>query len=442
VEQHGKNPLKNVIAIIPARLFSTRLPNKLLLDLAGKPLILHTLEQTKKARNISRVIVAADSEEILRVVNESGNEAVLTSENHQSGSDRIAEVAETLPKNSIIVNVQGDEPLISPETIEKAVEAVLQNETIEMATTCEPVTEIKDVLSTDVVKVVTDENNFALYFSRSPIPFPRDAVKKYGSLENALQNEPNLLSLYRKHTGLYVYRREFLLRYTKLVRTNIEKTELLEQLRALENGARIKVVEVSETSIGVDTREDFERVRQIIESRKNNSESFVVRKATIDDVPQIAGVHVESWQKSFRGIAPQKFLDNLSIEKREKAFRERFFDEDYKMFVAETAENKIVGFADFGKGRDDQPEYKSELYAIYLLPEFQRKGIGGELFKNGVKDLLERGYNSMYLQSLEVSPYRAFYEKMGGKVIARNTHKLGDQDFATLFYGWEDLNKI
>lgn len=442
MEQHGKNPLKNVIAIIPARLFSTRLPNKLLLDLAGKPVILHTLEQTKKAKNISRVIIATDSKEILRVVKESGNEAVLTSEKHQSGSDRIAEVAETLPKNAIIVNVQGDEPLISPETIEKAVEAVLQNETIEMATTCEPVTEIKDVLSTDVVKVVTDENNFALYFSRSPIPFPRDAVKKYGSLENALQNEPNLLSLYRKHTGLYVYRREFLLRYTKLARTNLEKTEMLEQLRALENGARIKVVEVSESSIGVDTREDFQRVRQILESRKNNSESFTVRKATIEDVPQIAGVHVKSWQKSFREIAPQKYLDNLSIEKREKAFRERFFDEDYQMFVAETAEGKIVGFADFGKGHDDQPEYKSELYAIYLLPEFQRKGIGGELFKRGVKDLFVRGYNSMYLQSLEISPYRGFYEKMGGKVIGRSAHKLGGQDFATLFYGWEDLNKI
>ena len=442
MEQHGKNPRKNVIAIIPARLFSTRLPSKLLLDLAGKPLILHTIGQTKKARNISRVIVAADSEEILRAVKESGNEAVLTSEKHQSGSDRIAEVAETLPENSIIVNVQGDEPLISPDTIEKAVEAILQNETIEMATTCELITEIKDVLSPDVVKVVTDKNDFALYFSRLPIPFPREAVRKYGSLENALQNEPKLLLHYRKHTGLYVYRREFLLQYAKLPQTNLEKTEMLEQLRALETGARIKVVEVFESSIGVDTREDLERVRKIIESRKNNSENFIIRRATIGDILQIAKVHVESWQKSFRGIAPQKYLDNLSIEKREKAFRERFFDKDYQMFVAETAENKIVGFADFGKGRDDQPEYKSELYAIYLLPAFQGKGIGGELFKKGVKDLLDQGCNSMYLQALEVSPYRGFYEKMGGKVIGRSTHKLGDQDFATLFYGWEDLDKI
>ncbi len=267
MEQHGKNQQQNVIAIIPARLFSTRLPNKLLLPVAGKPLILRTLEQAKKAKNISRVIVATDSREILRAVYENGNEAVLTSENHQSGSDRIAEVAENLPENSIIVNVQGDEPLISPFTIEKAVKAILQDDSIKMTTTCEPIHNAEDVLSPDVVKVVTDENEFALYFSRSPIPFPRDAVKKHGNLGNALQNEPHLISLFRKHTGLYVYRREFLLAYTKLKQTNLEKTEILEQLRALENGVKIKVVEVVESSIGVDTPEDFEKVRRIIEDK-------------------------------------------------------------------------------------------------------------------------------------------------------------------------------
>lgn len=261
MKQCGKIHRQNVIAIIPARIFSTRLANKLLLELNGKPLILHTLEQAKKARNISRVIVATDSQAILKIVEASGNEAILTSEKHQSGSDRIAEAAETLPENSIIVNVQGDEPLISPATIDSAVEAILNDDSIQMATTCEPIDNIKDVLSPDVVKVVTDENDFALYFSRSPIPFPRDAVKKYGTLENALHNEPNLLSLFRKHTGLYVYRREFLLRYTKLTRTDLEKTEMLEQLRALENGAKIKVIEVAESSIGVDTAEDFERVK-------------------------------------------------------------------------------------------------------------------------------------------------------------------------------------
>lgn len=263
----GKQP-QNVIAVVPARLSSTRLPNKLLLPLAGKPLILRTIGQAKKARNISRVIVATDSEEILRVVLESGSEAVLTSTNHQSGSDRIAEVAENLPVGSIIVNVQGDEPMISPRTIEKAVDAILENDSIQMATTCESIHEAQDVLSSDVVKVVTDENDFALYFSRSPIPFPREAVKRFGSLDNALREDKKLISQFRKHTGLYIYRREYLLEYTKLKQTDLEKTEMLEQLRALENGAKIKVVEVADISIGVDTREDFVRVEKIIEAER------------------------------------------------------------------------------------------------------------------------------------------------------------------------------
>ncbi len=269
MEQHGKNPTKNVIAIIPARFSSTRLEGKLLLPLNGKPLILHTLEQAKKAKNISRVIVATDDERILDVIEKSGNEVILTSDHHQSGSDRIAEVAEKLPNNSIIVNVQGDEPLISPNTIEKAVQAILEDETIDISTTCEEIADYKDILNPDVVKVITDKNGFALYFSRSPIPFPRDDVKKYGSLKKALQENAGLLKLYRKHTGLYVYRREFLLNYTKSKQTHLETTEMLEQLRALENGARIKVVEVSESSIGVDTKKDFEKVELILGNRKS-----------------------------------------------------------------------------------------------------------------------------------------------------------------------------
>jgi 3-deoxy-manno-octulosonate cytidylyltransferase (CMP-KDO synthetase) len=267
VEQHGNNPRQKAIAVIPARLESTRLPNKLLLDLGGKPLVLRTLEQAQKAQNVSRALVATDSVEILKIVEASGNEAVLTSPNHQSGSDRIAEVAANLPENSIIVNVQGDEPLISPAAIEKAVEALLHDETAEMATTCELIHAADDVLSADVVKVVSDENGFALYFSRSPIPFLRDEAKKYGSLENALRREPHLLAHFRKHTGLYVYRREYLLKFTKLEQTPLEKLEMLEQLRALENGARIKVVEVAESSIGVDTRADYERVQRIFAKR-------------------------------------------------------------------------------------------------------------------------------------------------------------------------------
>lgn len=442
MEQHGKNPQKSVIAVIPARFHSTRLEGKLLLPLNGKPLILHTLEQTQKAKNIDRVIVATDDERILNIVRENGKEAVLTSPDHQSGSDRIAEVAETLPPNSIIVNVQGDEPMIPPTTIEKAVEAVQNGENVAMSTTCEPIHDIKDVLSPDVVKVVVDEHDFALYFSRSPIPFPRDAVKKYGSLENALQNEPDLIKNFKKHTGLYVYHREFLLKFTKLPQSKLEKTEMLEQLRALESGAKIKVVEVSESSIGVDTKEDFDRVKKIIEKRKDESGEFTYRRATIEDIPQVAKLHVETWQQSFRGIAPQNYLDGLSVEKRQKAFRERFFDEDYRMFVAETSDSEVVGFVDVGKPSEGVDGFEAELYAIYLLPEFQGKGIGGKLFKVATQDLLDRNYKSMDLQTLVVSPFRNFYKKMGGKIVGKSIYKLGEEDFETVFYGWNDLSKI
>jgi 3-deoxy-manno-octulosonate cytidylyltransferase (CMP-KDO synthetase) len=260
-----ENPQKLVVAIIPARYASTRLPGKLLLEINGKPLILHTLEQTKKAKYVNRVIVATDDEQILEVIQASGNEAMMTGINHQSGSDRIAEIAEKLPANSIIVNVQGDEPLIPPTTIEKAVAALLADENVVMSTTCERIENFQDVLSPDVVKVITDDQGNAIYFSRLPIPYPRDSIKKFGTLENALKNEPNLIYNFKKHTGLYVYRREFLLEFTKLSPSNLEQIEMLEQLRALENGAKIRVIEVVESSIGVDTIEDFERVKFILE---------------------------------------------------------------------------------------------------------------------------------------------------------------------------------
>ena len=253
-----------MVAIIPARYSSVRLEGKLLLPVAGKPLILHTLAQAGKASRVDRVIVATDDERIFQVVLQNGGEAVMTSAGHQSGSDRIAEVARDLPQGSIIVNVQGDEPLISPKTIDLAVEALIADPSADISTTCERISDAADVLSPDIVKVVTDNAGNALYFSRSPIPFPRDAVKKAGSIGEALK-DPHVLSLFRKHTGLYVYRREYLLEFTGLPQTTLEKTEMLEQLRALENGARIKVVETAEGSIGVDTAEDLERMRALLE---------------------------------------------------------------------------------------------------------------------------------------------------------------------------------
>jgi len=267
VEQHGEIPKQNIFAIIPARYASIRLPGKLLLPIAGKPLILHTLEQAKKAAGVSAVIVATDDKRIFDAVTDSGNDAVMTSADHRSGSDRIAEVASGLPEGSIIVNVQGDEPLIPPETIDKAITAMIEDDAADMSTTCEPITSLWDLLNGNNVKVVVGDRGYALHFSRSPMPWPREASLRYGGDPNqAIEEEPELLLNFRKHTGLYVYRREYLLKFTKLPQTRLEKFEMLEQLRALENGAKIKVIDVSESSIGVDTQEDFQRARAIIES--------------------------------------------------------------------------------------------------------------------------------------------------------------------------------
>ncbi|MEP6847816.1 MAG: 3-deoxy-manno-octulosonate cytidylyltransferase [Acidobacteriota bacterium] len=268
METHGINPQKKVYVIIPARYSSVRLPGKMLLPIAGKPLILHTLEQAKKAGRVSRVIVATDDKRIFDLITASGNEAVITSAGHASGSDRIAEVAADLPEGSIIVNVQGDEPLISPLTIEKAIEALLDDDQADMSTTCEAIGhQDEELLNGNVVKVVTGDSGYAVYFSRSPIPFPREASLRYGGFPStAIDKDPEIISIFRKHTGIYAYHREYLLRFTKMPQTRLEKLEMLEQLRALENGAKIRVVEVSESSIGVDTPEDFERVRQIIEN--------------------------------------------------------------------------------------------------------------------------------------------------------------------------------
>jgi 3-deoxy-manno-octulosonate cytidylyltransferase (CMP-KDO synthetase) len=239
----------------------------MLLPIDGKPLILHTVERAKAARAVGRVIVATDDRRIFDAIVGSGNEAVMTRQDHQSGSDRIAEVAQTLPEGSIIVNVQGDEPLISPKTIDAAVQAMLVDDDVDIVTASEPITSHDDeLINYNVVKVVTNDDGRALYFSRSPMPFPRAASVHHGGPREALEAEPELFSIFRKHTGLYVYSREYLLEFTKLPKSKLEKIEMLEQLRALENGAKIKVIEVSEPSIGVDTEEDLERARRIIEN--------------------------------------------------------------------------------------------------------------------------------------------------------------------------------
>ncbi len=226
-------------------------------------MILHVVERALAARNIGRVIVATDDRRVLDAVTSAGFEAVMTRADHASGSDRLAEVAAGLDDADLIVNLQGDEPLVSPRTIERAAEELAHDREAQIVTTSEPITDATDVLSPDVVKVVADANGRALYFSRSPVPYPRDAVRRHETLAAALEAEPALLQTFRKHTGLYVYRRAFLLEYTRWPQSTLERAESLEQLRALERGAVIKVVEADSPSIGVDTEQDLERVREI-----------------------------------------------------------------------------------------------------------------------------------------------------------------------------------
>ncbi|HEX7315558.1 MAG TPA: 3-deoxy-manno-octulosonate cytidylyltransferase [Pyrinomonadaceae bacterium] len=262
---HTGSPVPNptVVAIIPARYSSSRLPGKPLLEIEGRPMVVHVAERALSAPSVSRAVVATDDARIYDAVTDAGHEALMTSPDHASGSDRLAEAAEKIDCD-VVVNVQGDEPLISPDTIEVAVGALLEDESASVSTTSEPIETAADVLSTDVVKVVVDARGRALYFSRSPVPYPREAARRYGSLAVALEVEPDLLATFRKHTGLYVYRRAFLLEYARWPQTALERAESLEQLRVLERGYVIRVVEAASPSIGVDTADDLRRVREML----------------------------------------------------------------------------------------------------------------------------------------------------------------------------------
>jgi 3-deoxy-manno-octulosonate cytidylyltransferase (CMP-KDO synthetase) len=230
------------------------------LPIAGKPLVVWVAERAAAAKTISRTIVATDDPRIAKAVTVAGFDAVITRADHLSGTDRIAEVAHNL-RDEIVVNVQGDEPLIDPETIDRAVNALINDPSSQMSTTFEPITETADVLNPSVVKVTIDSDGYATGFSRNPIPFPNQAVIDHGTIEAALGADPALLLTFRKHTGLYAYRREFLLEFARWPPSESEARESLEQLRALDRGVKIKVVEAASSSIGVDTLEDLERVR-------------------------------------------------------------------------------------------------------------------------------------------------------------------------------------
>ncbi|MBE7414285.1 MAG: 3-deoxy-manno-octulosonate cytidylyltransferase [Deltaproteobacteria bacterium] len=239
-----------IAVIIPARHASTRLEGKPLADINGKPMVWRVYERAKAAGLPNEVSVATDDERILKAVHSLGGRAVMTSASHASGTDRVAEAALSTDAE-IIVNLQGDEPLIDPSCIDAAIRPMLDDPEVRISTLKTRITTEEEYRNPNAVKVVTDRDGNALYFSRSPIPAGRTTFKE-------LHSPPF------KHIGLYVYRRDALFEFTRLKPAPLENTEMLEQLRALENGFRIKVAEVDYNPISVDTPEDLERVRALI----------------------------------------------------------------------------------------------------------------------------------------------------------------------------------
>jgi len=249
VEAIMKNP--TVIAVIPARYASTRLPAKILADIHGKPMIQWVYERTKMARGVDEVYVATDDDRIAAAVKGFGGKVVMTSTEIQSGTDRVAVVADQVA-GDIFVNVQGDEPLMDPKAIEEAVELVRSGR-FPMATVMSPLKTEAELNEPSVVKVIADRLGRAIYFSRHPIPYSRGPRPEAGS--------PFVC---KRHVGLYVYDRATLMRFRSLPVSALEKAEVLEQLRALADGIAIGITEVDFISIGVDTPEDLERVRQAL----------------------------------------------------------------------------------------------------------------------------------------------------------------------------------
>ena len=241
-----------VVAVIPARYQSTRFPGKPLADIAGRSMIEHVYRRAAAAKGVDAVVVATDDVRIAMVVEGFGGVVRMTRSIHRSGMDRIAEIAPALPCE-IIVNVQGDEPLIEPEMIAQAVGALDDDPGAQMSTLRRQITDRADYSNPNIVKVVVDRRGNALYFSRAPIPWVRDSDPPYVGA--------GLTSPFHKHIGLYAYRRAFLLKLTELPPTQLEIAESLEQLRVLEHGFEIRVVETQHESIGVDTPQDLERVR-------------------------------------------------------------------------------------------------------------------------------------------------------------------------------------
>ena len=246
---------QKVIGVIPARYGSSRFPGKVLAEIKGKPMIQWVYEQACQSKLLDRIFVAVDDERVLKCVEGFGGPAVMTSPEHQSGTDRIAEAVKNIDAD-IVVNIQGDQPLLDSEMIDEAVLPLIEDTAVQMSTIKTKISE-EDYLDPAVVKVVTDENDNALYFSRSLIPYSRDNTT---------------ISVY-EHVGLYVYRKEFLFAISKLPPSYLEKIEMLEQLRVMEKGYKIKVIETKSkqaAGVSVDTPEDLAKVEKLIQEMNLN----------------------------------------------------------------------------------------------------------------------------------------------------------------------------
>jgi len=255
------NPV--VIAVIPARYGSTRFPGKPLAMIKGRPMIQWVYERTKQSKLITRVIVAADDDRIQNAVSSFGGESLMTSPDHATGTDRIAEVVGNITCD-IVVNVQGDEPLIHPDMIDQVIKPLIDDPSVPISTVCRKIKNREEAFDPHVVKVVFDKNGFALYFSRAPIPWDRDRWAGKHSWK-----ELTLTDHLFKHIGLYAYRRDFLLQYARMPQTTLETLEKLEQLRALENGYRIRTVVTLHDSFGVDIPDDLSKIlKRLEESRE------------------------------------------------------------------------------------------------------------------------------------------------------------------------------
>lgn len=255
--QNAERP--HVLAVVPARYASARFPGKIIAPLEGKPLVLHAYERAGHARLVDEVLIATDAQEVVDALAPYGANICLTRSDHPTGTDRIAEVAQSR-KAQVIVNVQGDEALLDPQAIDATIQALLDDPEAVMSTARHPIHRPESVASPHVVKCVTDQRGRALYFSRAPIPHIRDN-----------EDRQRDATIYWQHIGLYVYRRDFLLHYASLAQTPLEQLEKLEQLRVLEHGYAIAVIDTNYEGVGVDVPEDLERVKDLLAKRREEN---------------------------------------------------------------------------------------------------------------------------------------------------------------------------